>query len=1087
VSTLPTGTVTLLLADVEGSTRLWEGEPETMAEAVARLDKVVNEVVATHGGVRPVEQGEGDSFVVAFTRASEAVSAALDLQLGGLAPIRLRIGIHTGEVQLRDEGNYIGPAINRTARIRDLGHGGQTVLSQATHDLVVDRLPEKASLSDLGTHRLKDLTRPERVHQLCHPELRTEFPPLRSLDVYPHNLPVELTSFIGRERELEQVRSLLRENRLVTLTGSGGAGKTRLALQVAAEVLGDFTDGAWHVDLAPITDAELLPIAVARALGLADDPTRSTVETIVRRVGDNAVLVILDNCEHLIAASAAFTEALLRSCPQATVMATSREPLGIGGESAWRVPSLTLPDQTTAHGESEAVRLFGERARQGRPDFAVMEGNAPAVEEICRRLDGIPLAIELAAARVRAFSPERIAAGLNDRFRLLTGGSRTAVPRQQTLRASVDWSYQLLTEPERTLFQRLSVFAGSFDLDAAIAVGAGDGLEDQQALDQLALLVDKSLVVADDAGQDTRYRLLETVRQFASEQLATSGDAEAVRSRHCNHYVAGSVAFLGASGGPDYQEWVERMAAELDNVRGAFEWSLDHGDTTTALFLAAMLTPFWVLTNRVLESRAWFDPALVVDDGVDRVARAWALACSAMLEGGWAWGPQAVPRAEEALEIAREVGDPALLFRALRGVGNAVYMTDHVAGLAVNYEALGIARELNSSIDIAESLLILGTTGVNCGDPAMARPYLEEAVAIASDGGHLALLSQAYLTLGEAMLMQGDLVDARQAFARVEDPGWKACAPAIDAETLVFLGRCDDARAGAEPAVAFARASGFPIMVGIGLGALGLADLADGDADAACPTLREAYEALAPGPVVQQWVAGPLAEAEVAVGNRDAARHLAEQTIEQAAALDCPRNGAVALLARARVEWREHDAELAGRTVHEALALFDRIGDKCGIADSLEFLALLAVDARSHEQAARLLGAAEVIRQVIGYVRFQIHADWYELAVSTARAALGQEGFDKAWAEGAALSIADAVTYAQRGRGERKRPSSGWGSLTPTEQDVVRLVGEGLANKEIAERLFISPRTVQAHLTHVYAKVGVSSRVQLAQEAKSRC
>src|SRR3954470_3103690 len=443
---LPTGIVSLLLADVEGSTRLWEAQPAEMTTALARLNSVVNEIVAAHDGVRPVEQGEGDSFVIAFARASDAVTAALDLQLADLAPIRLRIGIHTGEVQLRDEGNYIGPAINRTARIRDLGHGGQTLVSQATHDLVVDRLPDKASLRDLGTHRLKDLARPERVHQLDHPDLARDFPALRSLDAYPHNLPVQLTSFIGRERELERLRALLADNRLVTLTGSGGAGKTRLALQVAADALAEHPDGVWHVDLAPLTDPELLPIAVARALGLPDDPTRTTTETVVHRVGQKSVLLLLDNCEHLIAASAAFAETLLRSCPGATVLGTSREPLGINGETAWRVPSLSLPDAAAGHAGSEAVQLFADRARQGRPGFAVTDENAAAVAEICRRLDGIPLAIELAAARVGVLTPVQIARHLSDRFRLLTTGSRTALPRQKTLRATLDWSYDLLTE-----------------------------------------------------------------------------------------------------------------------------------------------------------------------------------------------------------------------------------------------------------------------------------------------------------------------------------------------------------------------------------------------------------------------------------------------------------------------------------------------------------------------------------------------------------------------------------------------------------------------------------------------------------------
>ncbi len=524
MSELPTGTVTLLLADVEGSTRLWETQPDEMTAAIARLDHVLADLIAAHDGVRPVEQGEGDSFVLAFARASDAVACALELQQSPLAPIRLRIGVHTGEVRLRDEGNYIGPAINRTARLRDLAHGGQSVLSGTVEDLVVDSLPADAWLTDLGTHALRDLPRPERVVQLCHPDLRNEFPPLRTpKSVGTHNLPTQLTSFIGRQAQMADVRTLLADNRLVTLTGAGGAGKTRLAIEIAARLASEFANGAWYVDLAPTAYAEVVPVVVARALGLPDQPGTSTLETLVRFVGDRQMLIVLDNCEHLLEATASLTVGLL-ACPGLTVLATSREPINVPGEVTYLVPSLPLAD--------EAIKLFADRARRVRPDFSVTDDNAATVTEICRRLDGMPLAIELAAARVRALSLDEIVGSLHDRFRLLTGGARTAVRRQQTLRASVDWSHALLTEPERILFRRLAVFQGGFDLDAAQAVAGDTEVERYQVLDQIALLVDKSLVVAENTGGRTRYRLLETVRQYAQEKLGESGEAEAVRSRH---------------------------------------------------------------------------------------------------------------------------------------------------------------------------------------------------------------------------------------------------------------------------------------------------------------------------------------------------------------------------------------------------------------------------------------------------------------------------------------------------------------------------------------------------------------------------
>ncbi|MGA8544169.1 MAG: AAA family ATPase, partial [Mycobacterium sp.] len=394
---LPTGTVTLLLADVEGSTRLWETQPNEMTAGFARLDHALPDLLASYGGVRPVEQGEGDSFVVAFARASDAVACALDLQRAPLAPINLRIGVHTGEVQLRDEGNYIGPTINRTARLRNLAHGGQTVLSGTTEALVLDALPSDAWLTDLGTHELRGVPRPERVVQLCHPDLRNEFPPLLTTKtVAVHNFPSQFTSFVGRGSQLGEVRKLLDDNRLVTLTGAGGVGKTRLAVRVANQLVDEYADRVWYVDLAPITDPDVVPATAARALGLPDQPGRSTMDTVLRFVRDRQMLVVLDNCEHLLDACAELIVALLGEASRLTLLTTSREPIGVAGEVTWRVPSLSLAD--------EAIELFADRARLAQTGFTVNDDNAAVVAEICQRLDGMPLAIELAAARVRAMS-----------------------------------------------------------------------------------------------------------------------------------------------------------------------------------------------------------------------------------------------------------------------------------------------------------------------------------------------------------------------------------------------------------------------------------------------------------------------------------------------------------------------------------------------------------------------------------------------------------------------------------------------------------------------------------------------------------
>jgi predicted ATPase/class 3 adenylate cyclase len=710
---LPTGTVTLLLADVEGSTRLWQTQPDEMTAAVARFEQTVSEVVAAHGGVRPVEQGEGDSFVAAFARASDAVACALELQRAPLAPIRLHIGVHTGEVQLRDEGNYAGPTINRTARLRDLAHGGQTVLSGATEDMVVDRLPDDAWLTDLGTHPLRDLPRPERVVQLCHPDLRNDFPPLRTPKsvvriIFRCNSP-------GRGAQIADVRKLLADHRLVTLTGAGGAGKTRLAVEIAAGIALEFRDGVWYVDLAPITHPGVVPVAVARALGLPDQPGRPTMDTLLRFVADRQMLVVLDNCEHLLDASAELVVALLGGAPGLTLLTTSREPIGVTGEATWRVPSLSLAD--------EAVELFTDRARLAQADFTVTDDNAAAVAGICRRLDGMPLAIELAAARVRALSLGEILAGLHDRFRLLTGGARTAVRRQQTLRASVDWSHALLTEPERVLFRRLAVFLGGFDLDAAQAVGDGGAVQRFQVPDLLTLLVDKSLVVAENTGGRTRYRLLETVRQYALEKLGDSGDADAVRARHRDHYTA-MAALLDAPADGDYERRVEQAETEIDNLRAAFVWSREHSEAELALALASSLQPLWFTRGRIREGLAWFDTVLTAEDThhleVAAGMRARALADKAVLDA-WVAARFSIDQAQQALAIARELDDPALLARTLTACGVVAGYTDRELARPYFAEAIGLARAIGDRWRLSQILAFQAQGAIIAGDPLAAR------------------------------------------------------------------------------------------------------------------------------------------------------------------------------------------------------------------------------------------------------------------------------------------------------------------------------------------------------------------------------
>jgi predicted ATPase/class 3 adenylate cyclase len=755
---LPTGTVTLLLADIEGSTGLWEADSDTMTASVARLDRALTELVTSHRGVRPVEQGEGDSFVVAFTRASDAVAFALDLQRAPLEPIRLRIGIHTGEVQRRDEGNYIGPTINRTARLRELAHGGQVVLSGVAQMLVGDLLPAGASLTDLGTHQLRDLPQPEHVLQLCHPGLRSEFPPLRTTKVaHSQHLPAQLTNFIGRQDELTDLRRLLDINRVVTLTGAGGIGKTRLAVEVASRSADLFGNDVWYVDLAPIAHAELVAVTVARSLGLADRPGLSTMDVLEKFIGERRILLLLDNCEHLIDAIAALVMDLVSTCPRLAVLATSREPIGVAGELTWRVPSLSLAD--------EAIELFTDRACLVRSDFVLTDRHTASVEEICRRLDGMPLAIELAAARVRALSLADILDGLHDRFRLLTGGARNAVRRQQTLRASVEWSHELLTEPERVLFRRLAVFVGGFALDAAQSVCGGADLEHFQVFDQLGLLVDKSLVVTENSLDRTRYRLLETVRQYAQEKLIESRESNAVRGRHRDHYVwfAEEIESGTHTGGDDGVAVIE---AEFDNVRAAFGWCRENSDIEGAMKLASSLHSMWVPLGRMHEGLAWFDALLPMKhdwrDQVSAAVHARALADRGVLEM-MARGAGAADGVEEALAIAREVGDPALLMRALVARGFIAAGCGESAD-ALLAEALGLARESGDRGMLTHILGTQSNLAFMAGDPVAVLASAEEGRDVADAIGDHATSHLCRTWLAWTRMTNGDLAGAVTAF-----------------------------------------------------------------------------------------------------------------------------------------------------------------------------------------------------------------------------------------------------------------------------------------------------------------------------------
>ena len=791
----------------------------------------------------------------AFARASDAVACALVLQRAPLAPIRLRIGVHTGEIQLRDEGNYAGPTINRTARLRDLAHGGQTVLSGVAESLVVDRLPDGVWLTDLGSYPLRGVPRPERVVQLCHPDLRNEFPPLRVRSVVAsHNLPAQLTSFVGRQAQMIELRQLVANHRLVTLTGAGGAGKTRLAIELASQLTADFSDGIWYIDLAPITNPVVAPVTVARTLGVPDVAGRSTMELLLRFFGQKKMLLLLDNCEHLLDACGAIVVELLQACPQLTILTTSREPLGVPGELSWRVPSLSLAD--------EAVELFTDRARRARPDFVASEDNTTLIKEICERLDGMPLAIELAAARVRALSLRQINDSLHDRFRLLTGGARTAVRRQQTLRASVDWSHALLTDPERVLFRRLAVFSGGFDLDAAQAVGADSEVQLYQLLDQLSLLVDKSLVVAFETGTDTatgmRYRLLETVRQYAQEKLGESGEAGEVRARHRDYYAAMATE-LESEGLAGLEKLLQWADIELDNLRAAFAWSRENSDVETALRLVSSLQLFWLTRSRFREGRAAFDTILTDERDPEIALAVWVRAVADQCAlSVWMAAPANPGPAGEALALARQLDDPALIGRALVACGCvAIYSAELAQPFFA--EAIELARKAGDRWSLCQILTYQATMGYYAGEPIAAAAAAIEGRDLADALGDRLHSRLCREWLGSALAFKADLADAVEVFASLaeESKGAGDLPMLIMVEvarsiTFAYKGEAVAAQGAAQSA--FEAANSMGIYADAVYAGLAAATLAAGDGAAARRAAEEAWRHTTP--VREIWVRG---------------------------------------------------------------------------------------------------------------------------------------------------------------------------------------------------------------------------------------
>ena len=711
---LPSGTMTFVLTDLEGSTKRWERDPAAMTESMAIHDQVLGRVIALHSGVLVEFGREGDAVLAVFPRAADAVACGVEVQREFAAQpwregadLHIRVAIHTGEAELRG-GHYFGPAVYRCARMLVTGYGDQILLSQATHDVVVDTLPGGVALRDLGQHRLRDLERPERVFQLTAPGLRAEFPPLKSMDPRRHNLPISPTRFIGREAELTEIAERLAAFRMLTLVGPGGTGKTRLALQAAAENIERFDDGVWVVEFASVREPELVPQTVAEALGVREEAGRPVIKTLVGGLRDRAFLLVLDNCEHLIPAIVKLADELLRACAHMRVLATSREALRVNGEAIMRVGPLTEPD---------AVTLFAERSNAVESMFQITPGNSELVKQICRRVEGIPLAIELAAGRSQMMSPAEILARLQESFSLLAGGSRSAEGRHETLNTAIDWSYWLLGDDEQRLMRSMAVFSGGFTLEAANAVFG------EPALALLSQLIDKSLIAAQqtvDGG--TRYLLLETLREYGLARLRDHGELEDMQARHAEFFATMVEASRNKLGGPDRVRWLHLLSEEVDNLRSVFDTRAltPHG----TLAMAAALGDFWEARSEYTEGRSRLDAALALS-AKSSLVRADGLQAVGLI--AWAQG-------------------------------------DQTAAADYTKRALALSRQLHDTEEEATCLQQLGQIALQSGDLAIAQPLITEALEVAMKHGYDRIQAVCEWRLGSIALLSGNVYAAKTHF-----------------------------------------------------------------------------------------------------------------------------------------------------------------------------------------------------------------------------------------------------------------------------------------------------------------------------------
>jgi predicted ATPase/class 3 adenylate cyclase len=974
----------LLFTDIEGSTNLLRSLGADYRKLLAQHRRVLGDAFAAHGGT--VIQREGDALFVTFADPSSALLGAIDGQVAlakaewpADSHVRVRMGIHVGEVIIDEDDDYVGLAVHQAARISAAAHGGQVLTSKAIHTQAEHRVPPEVSLRSIGRFRLKDFPEPQDLFQLHHPDLPGDFPAPRTAPGAKHNLPKAISSFIGRDRDVAELTELLETTRLVTLTGPGGCGKTRLAIEVASASLPVRPDGIWFVDLAPVSDRELVVSVAANAIGVQESRAASADSALIDFLSSGRPLMILDNCEHLIPTCAELAEKWLSACPGLTILVTAREPIGVAGEVIRRVGGLEVPSDTDTGESSEAVQLFIERARSHEPEFQCREGELAEIAHVTRRLDGIPLAIEMAAALVGTLSVGEILSRLDDRFRLLTGGGGRNLGRQQTLLATVDWSHELLSEPERVLLRRLSVMSGSFSLEDVEAVCVGDGIDRSEVVALLRRLVATSWVMRERGGDRAAYRLLETSRQYALDKLVSSSEAQRFRSKHSEWFA--DLAETGAEsmlGGPDQTRWFDRIESELDNFRTALAWSLGAGDPALGLRLGAALSRFWEVRGHWSEGLGWLEDALAgAPDAGDRL-RGRALVAASFLAFYRGQLESARSMVTEGLAVAARARDKATEARGLRF--EAVIeqrLGDPAAAIDSARKAVELSRAHGAGTDLAFALQVLGRLSVD-DDRDEARARYEEGLEVSRRAEDA--VSQIYLlyALGRLHLRAGDNERARELYSEALDLSQEVGERWMAMNVLVglsYLGEDVDAGPALEEMVGVLRQTGNRMMLIVWLRQLAHRRRVEGNLEGAKRAVDEALE------IVKMEA---TSEAEVA-GRYIVASHLDEAEKDYAGALREFRNG----LSASHSQGSEWETTFGLTGVARMLA---HNGD--------------------NERAALLLGAAAAMQEKVGMHPQGPRAEAQRKVTEALGTALGEIELQRLRAEGRAMSLDEAVALA---------------------------------------------------------------------------